>query len=172
MNKVIFLDRDGTINQLKDWQKYVCNIQDVKLNKNVKETLKKLKDLWYKLIVITNQTWVGAWYYTQEQAEKVNQEIEKQLWFKFDKIYSCYHHPDENCECRKPWIKNIQKAIQDFDIDVKKSYFVWDKEKDIQTWKNAWCKWTILLWNENLKKFNIQPDFIIKDFKEILDIIY
>ena len=171
MNKAIFLDRDGTINQLKKWQKYVCNTEDVKLNKNVKETLKQLKDLWYKIIVITNQTWVWVWYYTQEQAEKVNQEIEKQLWFSFDAIYSCYHHPDENCNCRKPKIENIQKATDEFNIDVNQSYFVWDKEKDIQTGKNAWCKWNVLIWNVNVENCKVKPDFIVKDFKEILDFI-
>lgn len=169
--KAIFLDRDGTINQLKKWQKYVSDVKDVKLWKNVKETLKKLKDLWYKLIVITNQTWVWAWYYTQKQVEEVNREIEKQLWFNFNKIYACYHHPNANCECRKPKTKNIEQAIQDFNIDIKQSYFIWDKEKDIQTWKKVWCKWTILISNEDIKIFDIKPDFIIEDFSELLDIV-
>jgi len=169
--KAIFLDRDGTINQLKEWQKCISNIKDVKLWNNVKKTLNKIKNLWYKLIIITNQTWVWMWYYTKQQVEEVNKEIEKQLWFNFDKIYACYHHPDENCECRKPKTKNIEQAIQDFNINVKKSYFIWDKEKDIQAWKKIWCKWTILVWNNNIKKFNFKPDFIIKDFSELLDII-
>ncbi len=171
MQKVIFLDRDGTINQLKKGQKYICDLKDVKLNKNVQNTLIQLKKFWYKLIVITNQTWVWAWYYTQEQAEEVNNEIEKQLWFTFDKIYSCYHHPDENCSCRKPKIKNVQQAIEYFNIDVEQSYFVWDNEKDIQTWKNIWCKKTILIWDKNIENFTVKPNFVVKIFSEILEII-
>ena len=168
MRKAIFLDRDGTINELVNWQLFVDNVSDVKLKKWVKNTLKKLKNKWYLLIVITNQTWVWAGFYKKEDAILVNQEIERQLWFNFNKIYSCYHHPDDNCNCRKPNIWNFEKAIKKFNVDVKLSYMIWDKEKDIIAWKRIWVKTILLSSNKNIDTIS---DFVIKDFDEILEII-
>jgi len=171
MTKAIFLDRDGTINELVPWQLFLDNSKQVKLKKWVKEWLEKLKKMWYLLIVITNQTGLSAWYYTIHDVEDINNSIEKQLWFKLDAIYACYHHPDDNCDCRKPKIKNIEKAIEDFDINVKESYFIWDKEKDILAGKNAWCKWTVLISEDKKVDFKTQPDFIVKSILEFADIL-
>lgn len=163
MNKAIFCDRDGTINCLNKDKLYICDLQDVKLLKNVREWLLKFKNDGYLIVVITNQTWVWAWYYTKEQAEKVNKKIEDLLWFKFDGIYSCYDKPDENNRCRKPLPFMVEKACNDLDIDIEQSYFVWDKEKDIQTWINANCRWNCLIrWIYQFKQ-NIKPDFIAED---------
>lgn len=166
MKKAIFLDRDGTINKLKK-EKYICNIEDVELIDWVKETLHKLKNKWYLLIVTTNQTWVGAWFYTKQQAEAVNNKIEEILWFKFDKIYSCYHHPDEWCICRKPATWMLEQAQKDFDIDFTNSYFVWDSEKDIIAWNKVWCK-TIYVWKNKIKE---KYGFFTNSFEKIAEFI-
>jgi len=166
MKKAIFLDRDGTINKLKN-EKYICNIEDVELIDGVKETLHKLKNKWYLLIVITNQTWVGVWFYTKQQVEAVNDKIEEILWFKFDKIYSCYHHPGKWCNCRKPATWMLEQAKKDFDIDCIKSYFIWDSEKDIVVWNKVLCK-TIYVWKNKIKE---NYDFFTDYFKKILEFI-
>jgi len=171
MNKAIFLDRDGTINKVFPDKLYVDDVSKVQLLPGVKQGLEILKKMWYKLIIITNQTGVGAWYYTQQQAESINNKIEEFLWFKFDKIYSCYHHPDDNCNCRKPKTKNVEQAIKDFDIDVKESYFIWDKEKDIKTWKNILCKWTILISDKKEVDFASQPDYIVTSILQFANIL-
>lgn len=164
MNKAIFLDRDGTINKLFD-KPYIDNPNNVELLPWVKKALKILKEKWYFLIVITNQTGVGTWYYTKEQAEAVNKKIQELLWFNFDWIYSCYHHPNDNCACRKPWTALVEQAIKDFNIDIKKSWFVWDKEKDVLTWKNIWCrtayvgKWVI----------QAKPDIVANDLMDFVN---
>jgi len=170
MNKAIFLDRDGTINKVYD-KLYVDDVKKVELLDGVKEGLKKLKKMGYLLVVITNQTGVGFWYYTKQQAEAVNDKIQELLWFKFDAIYSCYHHYDDKCDCRKPWTKNVEKAIKDLNIDVSQSYFIWDKEKDIKTGKNTWCKWTVLISDKKNIEFETKPDFIVKNILEFANLI-
>ena len=52
MNKAVFLDRDGTINVDKD---YVYQIKDLEFIPGALKGLKKIQDLGYILIVITNQ---------------------------------------------------------------------------------------------------------------------
>ena len=121
--------------------------------------------MWYLLIVITNQTWVGAWFYTKQQAEKVNNKIEELLWFKFDGIYSCYHSPDDNCSCRKPNTWLLEQALKDFSIDLKKSWFVGDKEKDVLTGKKFWIK-TCYVWKSFV---NEVPDLICNNLLDFVN---
>lgn len=153
-NKAIFLDRDWTINQ--DFS-YVYKIEDLRLLNWAKEGLNALKKLWYKLIIITNQSWIWRWYYTMEDCNKFNEELENQLWIKFDWIYICPHCPNDNCKCRKPETLLVEKAIKDFDLDINQCYFIWDKESDIQTWINIWCK-TVLI-KDSQYECNIEPNF-------------
>jgi len=160
MNNAIFCDRDWTINYLPKNQKFICDEKNVKLLPYAKEWLKNFKKEWFLIVVITNQTGVWAGYYTKEQSQNVNNKIQELLWFKFDGIYSCYDKPHKNNKCRKPLPFMVEKACKDLNIDVKQSYFVWDKPKDIQTWINANCKWTCLIkWNYDIEE-NIGYDFI------------
>jgi len=152
-NRAIFFDRDWTLNYDS---RYVYKLGDLKVLDGVKEWLELLKNLWYKLIIVSNQSWVWRWYYTIEDCNKFNDELEKQLWIKFDDIYICPHLSEENCECRKPKTLFIEKAIEKFNLDISKCYFIWDKESDIQTWINAWCK-TVLIKNDQYE-CNIMPD--------------
>ena len=161
--KVLFLDRDWTINELLD-KPYIYNPNDVKLLPFVKEVLTKLREK-YKLMLITNQTWIGAWYYSYDDFVKVNKKIEDLLWFKFDAIYYCAHSPDEGCLCRKPNIWLFLQAKKDFkSIDWANSYMIGDKCKDVQAWKKVWLK-TILLWD------HCDADFKVSWWEEILHLL-
>ncbi len=165
-NKAIFLDRDGTINQ--DFS-YVYRIEDLKILEWVKEWLFNLLNMWYKLIVVTNQSWIWRWYYTLDDCNKFNNELQNQLWLNFDWIYICPHSPNENCKCRKPKILLIEKAIKDFNLDIEQCFFIWDKESDIQTWSNAWCK-TVLI-NDSQYECSLNPDYRVNsilDFSQKL----
>ena len=55
LNKVVFLDRDGTLNEEVN---YLHKPEDMKLLPGVPQALKKLKDAGYKQIVVTNQAGV------------------------------------------------------------------------------------------------------------------
>ncbi len=61
------------------------------------------------------------------------------------KVYYCPHSPDKDCECRKPKIGMLTQAINDFNIDLEKSWLIGDKISDIQTAVNANIKNTILI---------------------------
>ena len=161
--KVIFLDRDGTINKLF-WKKYIDDPKNVELLPFVKEVLTKLRKK-YKLVLVTNQTWIWAGYYTYDDFLAVTAEIQKQLWFKFDAIYACCHHPNEACTCRKPNIGMFLQAQKDLGpIDWKKSWMIGDSCKDMQAGKKMWLN-TILIWND------CKSDYQVNWWNKILKII-
>ena len=165
-NKAIFLDRDWTLNY--DYS-YVYKLEDLKILDWVKEGLENLKSLWYFLILITNQSWIWRGYYSLQDCKEFNDELQKQLNITFDWIYICPHTPEDNCNCRKPKPQLVENAIKDFNLDIDQCYFVWDKDSDIQTWINAWCK-TVLIKN-NLYKNTINPNIKVSSLLEFSNIL-
>ena len=145
MHKAIFLDRDGVINVEKN---YLYKIEDFEFIQGTKEALKKLQDLGFLLIVVTNQSGIGRKYYSLQDFKKLDlwmrQELKKEN-IDIKKTYFCPHAPEDNCECRKPQPKMILDAQKEFDIDLKSSWLIGDKESDILAALNCGITNTILV---------------------------
>ena len=60
--KVIFLDRDGTINEEIE---YLHSPEQFKLIQNALEGMKKMQDIGYRLIIVTNQPGIGLGYFSR-----------------------------------------------------------------------------------------------------------
>ena len=131
LNKVVFLDRDGTLNEEVN---YLHKPEDMKLLPGVPQALKKLKDAGYKLIVVTNQAGVARGYYTEEDVkilhQYMNQLLEKE-GAEIDAFYYCPHHPVHGigaykkvCNCRKPGTGMFEMAEKDFPVDRAASYMI------------------------------------------------
>lgn len=141
MMKIIFLDRDGVIN--KNRSDYVKNPSEFHLIKGVENWLKILVNMGFKLVIITNQSMIGRKIASLNDLEEIHLKMQnsfKKDGFQIDKIYFCPHTPFDNCECRKPNIKLFEKAIADFNIDVKNSWLIGDKDSDIVAGKRIGCK--------------------------------
>jgi len=171
--KAIFLDRDGTINVDHG---FVHRPEDFILIPGVTQGLKKMQELGLGLFVVTNQSGIGRGYYTLEQFKKVSEHFLGELskhGVSIEKIYYCAHSPEEGCDCRKPNIKMVLDAKDDYDIDLKKSYFIGDKEADVLTGKKAGCKTILVLTGKTKKESECRtkPDFVAEDLVEAARII-
>jgi D-glycero-D-manno-heptose 1,7-bisphosphate phosphatase len=62
------------------------------------------------------------------------------------KVYHCPHHPDISgaCDCRKPKPGMLLEAAKEFDVDLKNSLIIGDKERDIEAGLNAGLRETYL----------------------------
>ena len=139
LNKVVFLDRDGTLNEEVN---YLHKTEDMKLLPGVPQALKKLKDAGYKLIVVTNQAGVARGYYTEDDVKNLHQYMNQVLqkdgaWI--DAFYYCPHHPvhgigiyKKECNCRKPGTGMFEMAEKDFPVDKAASYMIGDKLLDTE----------------------------------------
>ena len=141
MNKAIFLDRDGVINQVNlfDGKPYPPkDINELILLPKVNEALELLKDAGYLLIVITNQPDVVRGKTKIETVEAINQFLKDSL--PIDDIFTCYHDDIENCDCRKPKPGNILKAADKYNINIPSSFMIGDRWRDIEAGESAGCK--------------------------------
>ena len=156
----IFIDRDGTI--IKDVN-YLSNFNHLKIFDFSYDAIKILKELNFKIIMITNQSGISRGYFSKEFVEKVNSYLCKKLVM--DDYFYCPHLPEDNCNCRKPKIGLIHQALRKYpEIDLKNSYFIGDKEVDIKTGKNCNMK-TILVGTGYGKEYfkTSEADFIVKN---------
>ena len=104
------------------------------------------------IIVITNQSVINREIITIRELEEIHSTIQKFLMkskTSIDKFYFCPHRPDENCDCRKPKPGLILQAINEFSIDVSKSWMVGDSKTDIQAGEKAGCKTIFLKKNDS-----------------------
>ena len=149
-NKAIFLDRDGVINKNRD--DYVKSTKELEIFSNIGKEILKLKMKGFLIIVITNQSVINRKIITIRELEEIHSTIQKFLMkskTSIDKFYFCPHRPDENCDCRKPKPGLILQAINEFSIDVSKSWMVGDSKTDIQAGEKAGCKTIFLKKNDS-----------------------
>ncbi|MGL4252484.1 MAG: D-glycero-beta-D-manno-heptose 1,7-bisphosphate 7-phosphatase [Fusobacteriaceae bacterium] len=147
MKKVIFLDRDGTINIEKD---YLHKVEDFEFEQGSLEALKIFNQLGYDVIVVTNQSGIARGYYSEEDLIKLNEfmiERVKEAGGDILECYFCPHHPEKgiegyrkDCQCRKPNPGMLNEAMKKYDISKKESYMVGDKISDIEAGERAGVK--------------------------------
>jgi D-glycero-D-manno-heptose 1,7-bisphosphate phosphatase len=152
MNKAVFLDRDGVINVERG---YTHRLEDFVILPDLIEVLQYLQQKGYLLIIISNQSGIAKELYRQDEVEVLHDFLLKE--FKAHKItlseiYYCVHHPDvSRCICRKPDSLFVEKALARFNIDASHSYFIGDKERDVQAAEKAGVKGILIEANSSLK---------------------
>ncbi|MDH4222395.1 MAG: HAD family hydrolase [candidate division Zixibacteria bacterium] len=191
MNKAVFLDRDGVINQIVYHRD--IGIVDTpfhpsqfKLLPDVKKALRKINRLGLKTILVSNQPGVAKKHMSLKNFYSIDQKMRKEMSknkVTLDAVYYCLHHPQgsdkrfkKNCSCRKPKPGLILRASKELKIDPETSYLVGDSLTDIQAGKKAGCT-TFLLGNHKcdicrlMEKKNTRPDYIVKDLFEAVKLI-
>lgn len=153
-NRAIFLDRDGVLIQALKYKKKPHSIRkfkDIKILKNVKETLRILREK-FLLIMITNQPDVSRKKIKKKTVIRINKFLKKKLGLR--DVYVCYHDNMDICECRKPKPGMILKAQKKWKINLRKSYLIGDRNIDIQAGVSAGCKNFFInyKYNEDLPK--------------------
>jgi histidinol-phosphate phosphatase family protein len=165
-NRAVFLDRDGTI--ARDVH-YCRRVEDFELLPGVPEAMKLLNASGFKVVVITNQSGIARGYFTEETLERIHRKMEAELaehGAHVDAIYYCPHHPDDNCDCRKPRPKMVLQAAQDINIDLSQSFVIGDLKMDIELGKAVGAK-TILVGDSlSSKAAEVKPDARFSDLWE------
>ena len=158
MNKAIFLDRDGVINRKVPEKDFVKNVDELIYLPKVKEIVGKLKQKGYIVIIISNQSGINRGIINKENLEKINAKLKKDLGV--DAIYYCPHLPEENCSCRKPKTGLIEKAVKDFNVDIKLSLFIGDNDFDMMAGKSAGCTTIMVDSNVGLAQIEEQLEVV------------
>jgi D-glycero-D-manno-heptose 1,7-bisphosphate phosphatase len=145
MKQAVFLDRDGVLNRaiVREGKPYPpANLSELEILPGVEEALAALRAAGFLLIVVTNQPDVARGATTREAVEEINAALGAAL--PIDEFRTCFHDSESACECRKPKPGALLTAAALHDIDLRESYMVGDRWRDVEAGRNAGCK-TIFL---------------------------
>lgn len=136
----IFLDRDGVINveradYVKDWGEF-------EFLPNALAALRKLAMLNVPIIVITNQSAIGRKATTLQKVTQIHEKMVTAIRTaggRIDDIMLCPHHPEEQCECRKPKPGMLFRAARVHGFNLSNTLFIGDSITDAQAAFAANC---------------------------------
>jgi D-glycero-D-manno-heptose 1,7-bisphosphate phosphatase len=140
--KVVFLDRDGTLNKKASVAQYIISPEKFVWLKGAREALKLLKEQGYILILVTNQPGIARGFLTEEQLKQIHEKMQADLILsgtRIDYIYYCPHGWNDGCFCRKPEPGLFFKAQRDLSLNLSECVLFGDDERDIQAGRKAGC---------------------------------
>ncbi|WP_078554096.1 D-glycero-alpha-D-manno-heptose-1,7-bisphosphate 7-phosphatase [Bacillus alkalicellulosilyticus] len=141
MNKAVFLDRDGVINEVLNHRvKFVNHPNQLFLLEGVPEAIKAFNDTGFKVFVVTNQGGIGLGFMKEVMLGKVHKKLQAEIekvGGVIDEIAYCPHKPEAGCLCRKPEAKMITDLAKKYQVSLKDSVMVGDREPDIYAGKKA-----------------------------------
>ena len=123
MNKACFIDLQGTLggNEFGD-------VRTFSFFSFSKEALERISSKDYLIFIITNQSRIGAGYYSLDEYEELIEKIHLEVP-SVERILCCPHTRYDNCKCKKPKRGMIDQILVEYDIDLAESYVIGDMGK-------------------------------------------
>jgi D-glycero-D-manno-heptose 1,7-bisphosphate phosphatase len=162
----VFLDRDGVLNYspVVDGKPVSPRgLDDVALLPGVGEACERLRVAGYVLIVVTNQPEIARGTLTRERVDAVNRYLAERI--RLDEIVICPHDDADGCECRKPKPGMLLDAARRHEIDLRHSYLVGDRWRDIGAGQAAGVR-TVFIDRGYDERRPQNPDAIVSDLTE------
>lgn len=128
MRKVLFLDRDGTINVDKH---YLCHPDQFEWIPGIVPLCQGVLSHGYEIIVITNQSGIARGYYTEEEYQVFTRFMISQFALHQIVLLGVFHCPDLESPDRKPEPGMFLKAARQYQINMLASLSLGDKERDV-----------------------------------------
>jgi D-glycero-D-manno-heptose 1,7-bisphosphate phosphatase len=179
----VFIDRDGTLNEERDFLK---RPEDLRLVDGAGDAVRILNELGVVTCVISNQSGIARGYLTEKDLSMIHSALVEKLradGARLDRIYYCPHHPTEgfppyriDCDCRKPKPGMLKTAQQEFNLDLSRSFVVGDKLDDIGAGKAVGATTILVLTgygrlSHEMTKEGIAPDQIVPSLREAAEVI-
>ena len=171
-NRAVFLDRDGV---LMEDANYVGQVERVRLIPGTPAALARLQAAGFRLFVVTNQSGVARGYFSRAAVDQIHRHLDEcfqQHGVTIDHYYICPHHPDDQCECRKPSPKFLIKAGQTYRLNLAACYMVGDRTSDIETGLRAGTQTILVLTGagrETFARAEVLPTHVSANISESAD---
>jgi histidinol-phosphate phosphatase family protein len=172
----VFLDRDGTLNALRD---YVRRTDDLHLLPGAADAVRRLNQHELRAVLVTNQPVLARGECSWAELCAIHAKLETELGESgafLDALYICPHHPDAgfpgevadlkvDCECRKPKPGLIHSAAAEMNIELGRSWLVGDSTSDMEAAQRACVRSVLVLTGEKGRdgRCFAEPDFVAQD---------
>ena len=130
-NKIIFLDRDGILNE--EIGDYVYKLQDWRIPEGSIEACWKLKNAGYKLVVVTNQGGIGKGLYTAEAVKLIHQKFQEASDYVLDYLYYApYTDVTSKSLMKKPGSLMLERGLAKYNAKPENCWLLGDAGRDIE----------------------------------------
>lgn len=132
--KILFIDRDGTIIEEPKSDFQIDSLEKLRFEKGAIPTLLKLKNFGFKFVLVSNQDGLGTQSFPKEDFEIAHQkmlDILQSCGIEFKDIFICPHFENENCECRKPKTALLDEYIKHNLYNKEQSFVIGDRDTDM-----------------------------------------
>lgn len=156
----IILDRDGVINY--DSFAYIKSPDELLFIPGSLEAIAILNRAGFHVVIATNQSGIGRGLFDRDMLERIHDKLITSLekvGGKIDGIFFCPHHPDDQCECRKPKLGLFHQIQQKYHVDFSKTYFIGDSKGDMEAALSLPCKPILVLTSNGEKTLNERPEY-------------
>lgn len=160
--RAVILDRDGVLNRRPPRAKYVCHWDEFHWLPGAKQALRLLKEAGNRLIVVTNQPGIARGMLAEPELNEIHHQMKAELseaGAPLEAIYFCPHGWDEGCFCRKPQPGMLFQAQQDFHLDLTRTLFIGDDERDMQAGQAAGCP-TALVSEDDTSLLSVVEEYL------------
>jgi transaldolase len=137
LKRAVFLDRDGVVNDavVRNGLPYPPAPSEMRVASDAPQGLRALRDAGFALFVVTNQPDVARGTRTLADVDAIHARLAAQL--PLDGFYTCAHDDRDACDCRKPLPGLLLRAAREHGVDVRRSYLIGDRWKDIAAGRAA-----------------------------------
>ena len=166
VRRAVFLDRDGVINRaiVVDGKPYPpATLEAFELLPGVKSTAQALRKANFLIIVVTNQPDVATGVQQLNVVEAMHHKLHAEGIC--DDVKACYHTDADNCDCRKPKPGMLIESAREWQIDLKQSFMVGDRWRDVAAGKAAGCH-TFFLEYQYREGCADKPDAVVASLEE------
>lgn len=168
--RAVFLDRDGVLNSpvVRDGLPFPpASIEEFELYPGTAEGCAQLKAAGFVLIVVSNQPDVGRGTQSREAVEAMHARLRAAVPA-LDAVEVCYHggssHGDA-CDCRKPKPGMLFRAAAERGIDLKRSFLIGDRWRDVDCAHAAGCR-AVFIDHGYREPLREKPEFVVATFGE------
>ena len=171
MRQAVFLDRDGVINRavVKNGKPFPpASLDDFELLPGVESAVRALRRGGFLIVVVTNQPDVATGMQTREVVESMHKKLHAAAIC--DEIKVCYHIDADACDCRKPKPGMLIEAAIEWQIDLKRSFMVGDRWRDVAAGKAAGCRTFFIDYRYHEQSAQM-PDVVVASLEEAANLI-
>ena len=171
MRPAVFLDRDGVLNraEVRGGRPYPPDtLQDFQILPGVPEACRRLKAAGFLLVVVTNQPDVATGKQNRSVVEAFHRVLKETL--PIDDIRVCFAVDGPDVLCYKPKPGMLLDAAAEFGIDLRRSWMVGDRWRDVGAGKAAGCKTVFIDYNYAEQRPE-KPDHIVSALAGAADVI-
>lgn len=158
MQKVAFLDRDGTLIFEPPDTKQVDSPDLLRILPGVVPALQSLQRQGYIFVMVSNQDGLGTASFPREAFESAQTELLR-LFSKegilFERVCVCRHFSSDKCMCRKPNPKILGNFLQAISLDAALSFVVGDRAGDEALARNIGVRFFGMLTNGRFPRIGI-----------------